>query len=110
MTMAGHPITALHQPPKTPIPPLPSLPLAEMPAVRKRKHSHFQSNTNIPAAWDDVVTRIEVTRSTNRRIHTMTTKVSTPATDVPSSSTPEALVPACELTFNNLCVPTPKKT
>src|ERR1700679_2112957 len=80
-----------------------------MPAVRKRKRSHFQSNTDIPAVQDDVVTRVEVTRSTSRRIHTTTTKVSIPVTDAPSSSTPEAPFPACELTFNNLCIPTPKQ-
>lgn len=101
--------------PITPLPPTPThsspppLPPANM-SSRKRKRFHFQSNTDIPTAQDDVVTRVEFTRNTNRRIHTKTTKVSIPVAEVPSfSPTPEMLPSTYEPTFDDCFKPVPKK-
>jgi hypothetical protein len=52
-------------------------------STRKRKRSHIQLRTSVPAKHD-IVTRVEVVRNSNQRIRTTSTKVSIPVTHVPS--------------------------
>ena len=92
-----------------------SPPSLTMASTRKRKRPYFQSNTSIPAARDEVVTRVEITRNQNRRIRTTSTKISIPVAHVPSQQhsplqTPEPLPSTCEPTLGNPSGTVPKKT
>ena len=85
--------------------------LMKMSSTRKRKCPYFKSQTNIPAEQDEVVTRIEVTRSAGQRIRTTAIKVSIPITEVPSQQ--HLPPPTSELessTFNVSPQPAQKKT
>ena len=58
------------------------------PAAGKRKRIHAQIRTNVPVLHrDSVVTRVEVSRSTKKKIRTKSRKVTIPV-DVPASLQP----------------------
>ena len=84
-----------------------------MSSARKRKRPFFQSGV-VPEE-DEVVTRVEVVRSSSRRIRTVSTKVSIPIPDIPSlqhgpSQKPELLSSNYESTLDNPSDPVSKET